>query len=60
MLDLGMCQKERELIKENVSIIYHCAATDTFDEAFKKSVLLNTRGTREMLALARECEYLEV
>lgn len=60
LLDLGISRNDRELIKENVSIIYHCAATDTFNEALKKSVLLNTRGTRELIALAKECAHLEV
>lgn len=59
-LELGMSAEDRKLVADNVSIIYHCAATIRFDEALKKAVMLNTRGTKLMLDLAKECKKLDV
>lgn len=58
--DLGMTTKDREKIKSEAEIIFHCAATVRFDETLKKAVLLNVRGTKLMLDLAKECKKLLV
>ncbi|EAT34078.1 AAEL013648-PA [Aedes aegypti] len=58
--ELGISVEDRKRIVENVSIIYHCAATIRFDEALKKAVLLNTRGTKLMVELAKQCKKLEM
>lgn len=58
--NLGISKEDRQLIIDNVSIIYHCAATVRFDEPLKKAVILNTRGTKYMLDLAKECKKLDV
>ncbi len=58
--DLGISIADRKILAENVSIIYHCAATIRFDEELKTAVLLNTRGTKLMLELAENCPRLEV
>lgn len=58
--DLGISEPDKEEIIDNVSIIYHCAATIRFDERLKKAVLLNARGTKLMLDLAQECKHLDV
>jgi alcohol-forming fatty acyl-CoA reductase len=58
--DLGLSASDRALITENVSIMYHCAATIRFDETLKTAVILNTRGTKAMLDLAKECKKLDV
>lgn len=57
---LGLSDEDRKLIIDNVTLIYHCAATIRFDEKLKRAVELNTRGTREMISLALECKNLEV
>lgn len=57
---LGVSDEDRKLITENVSLIYHFAATIRFDEKLKKAVELNTRGTQEMIKLGLECKNLEV
>lgn len=59
-LGLGMYKEDRKLLAENVNFIYHCAATIRFDEPLKHAVLLNVRGTKLMLDLAKECKKLEV
>lgn len=57
---LGISEADRKLVTENVTLIYHFAATIRFDEKLKKAVELNTRGTREMIALAKECKKLDM
>ncbi|XP_003221440.1 fatty acyl-CoA reductase 1 isoform X1 [Anolis carolinensis] len=47
-----------ELLSE-VNIVFHCAATVRFDEPLKHALLLNVRGTQQLLALARQMKNLE-
>lgn len=58
--DLGISTKDRERITSEVEIIFHCAATVRFDEPLKKAALLNVRGTKLMLELAKTCGKLLV
>lgn len=58
--DLALSPEDRKLLIEEVNIIFHCAATIRFDEALKKAVLLNVRGTKLMLDLAKEIKDLYV
>jgi fatty acyl-CoA reductase len=57
---LGIAEEQRRLVINNVSLMYHFAATIRFDEKLKKAVELNTRGTREMIRLAKECKKLDM
>lgn len=57
---LGLSDEDRTSISDNVTLIYHCAATIRFDEKLKRAVELNTRGTLEMIKLGLECKKLEV
>lgn len=57
---MGISKEDKEKIINEVTIIYHCAATVRFDEALKPAVLLNTRGTKYMVDLAKECKVLDV
>ncbi|XP_075158169.1 fatty acyl-CoA reductase wat-like [Haematobia irritans] len=58
-LGLGISPFDLDKIR-NVSIIFHVAATVRFDEDFKTSLLLNTRGTREMVKLAETLPNLKM
>lgn len=58
--DLGISDDDRKLLAENVSIVYHCAATVRFDECLKRAVQLNTRGTKLMLELCKTFKKLDV
>lgn len=60
LINLGISKEDKEKIINEVTIIYHCAATVRFDEALKTAVLLNTRGTKFMVELAKECKVLDV
>lgn len=57
---LEIADEDRKIITENVTLIYHFAATVRFDEKMKKAVEMNTRGTREVLRLAADCKHLEM
>ncbi|PSN39594.1 hypothetical protein C0J52_06906 [Blattella germanica] len=58
-LGLGLTSTDRHLLIENVSLVFHCAASVRFDDPLKKAILLNTRGTREMFMLAKEMKNLK-
>lgn len=58
--DLGISDEDRQFVINEINIIYHCAATIRFDEELKKAVLLNTRGTKLMVDLARKCRKLDL
>nr|QLI62000.1 fatty acyl-CoA reductase 10 [Streltzoviella insularis] len=58
--DLGLTPSSRQYIMDNVNIIVHAAATIRFDEVLKKAVLLNVRGTKLILNLAKQCKKLKL
>lgn len=58
--DLGLSPADRQTLVSNVNFVFHMAATVRFDEPLKKAVLLNTRGTKLVLGLAKEMKNLEV
>ncbi|XP_012344100.1 putative fatty acyl-CoA reductase CG5065 isoform X1 [Apis florea] len=57
---LGLSSEDRKMLCEKINIVYHAAATVRFDEMLKKAVLLNTRGTKQMLELAKEMKHLKL
>lgn len=58
-LSLGLSPDDIIRMK-NVSIIFHSAASVRFDDSVKYAVLLNTRGTREMVKFAEKLPNLKV
>ncbi|KAL5286797.1 hypothetical protein ACFFRR_008046 [Megaselia abdita] len=58
--DLGLSQGDRDILANEVTIVYHCAATIRFDEQLRKAVLMNTRGTKLMLDLAKTLKKLKL
>ncbi|XP_046682906.1 putative fatty acyl-CoA reductase CG5065 [Homalodisca vitripennis] len=58
--NLGISPEDRETLCKEVEIVYHGAATIRFDEPLHKAVLLNTRGTKYMLDLAKEMKKLQL
>lgn len=59
-LRLGITIEDEQLLVNDVSIIFHLAATVRFDEPLTDAVLMNTRGTRELVNLAKKMKNLEV
>ncbi|CAH1173793.1 unnamed protein product [Phaedon cochleariae] len=59
-LNLGLGEKDTKTITDNVSIIYHIAASVRFDDFLKIAITTNTRSTREIITLAKQCKTLDV
>jgi fatty acyl-CoA reductase len=59
-LGLGLSASARQLLEETVSVVFHAAANVRFDDPLKSAVLLNTRGTREVMMIARNMKSLKV
>jgi len=58
--DFGLSEEDRRLLQREVSVVFHAAATVRFDDPLKSAVLLNTRGTHEILKLSKEMPNLKV
>lgn len=58
-LGLAMAAEDRTRM-ENVSLVFHVAASVRFDDPLKEAILMNTRGTRETVAFAETLTKLEV
>jgi fatty acyl-CoA reductase len=56
--NLGLSQDEINEICENVSIVFHCAATVKFDEILRVSVQMNLVGTQRLLAICHKIKNL--
>ncbi|KXJ70568.1 hypothetical protein RP20_CCG023141 [Aedes albopictus] len=56
-LGLGISSEDRKRMSE-VSVIFHVAANVRFDDTLKDAVILNTRGTREMIRFAETLKNL--
>ena len=51
MLGLGFSLKTLEQLKD-VSVVFHSAASVRFDDILQSAILLNTRGTHEVIKFA--------
>ncbi|KAJ1525888.1 hypothetical protein ONE63_009079 [Megalurothrips usitatus] len=59
-LRLGLSASDEATLVDNVSYVFHAAATVRFDDPLKSAILLNTRGTREVVELCKKMKKLEV
>lgn len=59
MIGLGISDDDLKRM-ENVSAIFHSAASVRFDDALKDAIILNTRGTVEVLRLAEKLKGIRV
>ncbi|XP_019872635.1 putative fatty acyl-CoA reductase CG5065 [Aethina tumida] len=57
-LNLGISEADTNTLIENVSVIFHAAASVRFDDPLQDAILLNTRGTREIVLLAKKMKKL--
>lgn len=55
-----MSNNDIEILKENVNIIFHVAASVRFDDSLKKAVLMNTRSARDIISIAKQIKHLKV
>ncbi|KAK6633664.1 hypothetical protein RUM43_001254 [Polyplax serrata] len=57
--NLGLSEEDQKTLFREVSVIYHVAASVRFDDPLKDALLMNTRGTYEILKLASQMKYLD-
>lgn len=58
-LKIGLSNEDSERMK-NVSIIFHSAASVRFDDSLKYAILMNTRGTREVMKFAETLKDIKL
>lgn len=59
-LRLGLSDEDYGFLVENVSVVFHVAASVRFDEPIRDATIMNVRGTREVVQLAKQMKHLEV
>ncbi|KAK7582253.1 hypothetical protein V9T40_013698 [Parthenolecanium corni] len=59
-LELGMSASDRKLLTDNVSIVFHTAASVRFDDPLHEAIKINVRGTREVVNLTKEMKNIAV
>jgi alcohol-forming fatty acyl-CoA reductase len=57
--ELGISPSDQLILAENVSVVFHSAATVKFDEALKLSVAMNILGTQRLVELCHKMKKLE-
>lgn len=57
---LEMSERDRKLLIEKTTMIFHCAANVRFDQKLADAVNMNTLGTDRILKLAVEIKQLNV
>lgn len=58
--DLGLSEENRIKLLDEVSIVFHSAATVKFNESLDTAVSLNTLGTQRVLLFCRQMKKLKV
>lgn len=57
---LGLSPHDRQTLIDNVTVVYHGAASVRFNEPLRSATTINVLGTREVLILARQMSNLKV
>jgi fatty acyl-CoA reductase len=58
--ELGLSSSDLQLLIENVSIVFHSAATIRFNEELKTALEMNVKGPMRLLEICRRMKRLEV
>ncbi|XP_052862394.1 fatty acyl-CoA reductase wat [Anopheles cruzii] len=56
---LGISASDREVLAENVNIVFHLAATVRFDEKMKTAMQINVKACQDVLDLCHEMKNLK-
>ncbi|KAF6198820.1 hypothetical protein GE061_006843 [Apolygus lucorum] len=56
----GISEKHLQVLKENISIVFHIAATVRFDHPLSAALTMNTKSTFELSKIAKQMKKLEV
>ncbi|KAF5284905.1 hypothetical protein FQA39_LY16860 [Lamprigera yunnana] len=59
LMDLGLSIQDRQLLVQEISVVFHVAATVRFDEKLKLAMAINVKGPREVLHLCKEMNNLK-
>ncbi|XP_065348997.1 putative fatty acyl-CoA reductase CG8306 [Cloeon dipterum] len=57
--NLGLSDADRKTLQDNVSVVFHSAATLDFETGIKPAVQINLRGTRSVVQLAQSLPKLK-
>lgn len=57
-LGLGISMEDLDKIK-NVNLVFHSAASVRFDDHLRSAILMNTRGTHELLKISTNLKKLK-
>lgn len=49
---LGLSERDFKFLQENITVIFHVAASVRFNDSLPDAVFMNTRGTHELIKLA--------
>jgi len=56
---LGISPQDEALLEEEVSVVFHSAATIKFDEELKKSIAMNVEAVQSLIKLCKKMKKLE-
>ncbi|XP_044731403.1 fatty acyl-CoA reductase 1-like [Chrysoperla carnea] len=59
-LEYGLSDSDLEFIINEINIVFHAAASVRFDDSLKDAILINTRGTNELLKILKQMKNLKV
>ncbi|XP_064599994.1 fatty acyl-CoA reductase 1-like [Liolophura sinensis] len=57
--EIGIDQADLQLLKEEVDVVFHSAATVKFDEPLRLALELNVIGVQKMIKLCKQLKHLE-
>ncbi len=57
---MGVSSSDIKILSDNVSIVFHSAATVKFDQTLKSAVEMNLKGTMHLIQLIRKLKHLDV
>lgn len=58
--EFGLSSSDKQLLIDNVSIVFNSAATIKFDEELKQAIEMNVKGPMQLLEICRQMKRLEV
>lgn len=57
--NLGISPKDRQILIDNVNVVFHSAATLDFFQSLKETTNINLRGTRRVVELCQQLKKLD-
>lgn len=60
LAELGISEEDQKVLADEVSVVFHSAATVKFDEKLKLSINVNVQGTKRIVELCKRMTHLVV